>query len=40
VGTSNRGQNREARDRLGAADGLSALGQEDLARAMRGAVPD
>lgn len=29
------GQNREARDRLGAADGLAALGQDGLAKAMR-----
>lgn len=33
------GQNREKRDRLGAADGLAAQGQQDLAQAMRGAVP-
>ncbi|TNF60415.1 MAG: FMN-binding negative transcriptional regulator [Burkholderiales bacterium] len=29
-------QNKEARDRLGAADGLDALGQVDLAQRMRG----
>lgn len=39
VGKSKLGQNREERDRLGAADGLAALGQHDLAQAMRGAAP-
>jgi transcriptional regulator len=39
VGKSKLGQNREERDRLGAADGLAALGQTDLAQAMRDAVP-
>jgi transcriptional regulator len=39
VGKSKLGQNREQRDRLGAADGLAALGQTDLAQAMRDAVP-
>lgn len=33
------GQNREGRDRLGAADGLAALGNDPLAQAMRGAAP-
>ncbi|MBS3996249.1 MAG: FMN-binding negative transcriptional regulator [Hydrogenophaga sp.] len=33
------GQNRETRDRLGAADGLAALGHEALAQAMRAAQP-
>lgn len=33
------GQNREARDRLGAADGLAALGQTGIADAMRKAGP-
>lgn len=37
VGKFKLGQNREARDRLGAADGLEALGQTTLAQAMRGA---
>jgi transcriptional regulator len=40
VGKFKLGQNRDKRDRLGAADGLYALGQEDLAQAMRGAVAD
>ena len=35
VGKFKLGQNREARDRLGAADGLAALGQDGLAKAMR-----
>ncbi len=35
VGKAKLGQNRETRDRLGAADGLAALGQTDLAQAMR-----
>jgi transcriptional regulator len=35
VGKFKLGQNRDTRDRLGAADALSALGQDDLARAMR-----
>ena len=39
VGKFKLGQNRELRDRLGAADGLTALGQTDLARAMREAGP-
>lgn len=39
VGKSKLGQNREQRDRLGAADGLAALGQTHLAQAMRDAVP-
>jgi transcriptional regulator len=39
VGKFKLGQNREARDRLGAADGLAALGQDDLARAMRDVPP-
>lgn len=39
VGKFKLGQNREARDRLGAADGLETLGQTALAQAMRGAVP-
>jgi transcriptional regulator len=33
------GQNRETRDRLGAADGLAALGQDEIADAMRRAAP-
>jgi transcriptional regulator len=33
------GQNGEARDRLGAADGLAALGHDALAQAMRAAQP-
>ncbi len=37
VGKSKLGQNREERDRLGAADGLAALGQTDMAQAMRDA---
>lgn len=37
VGKSKLGQNREVRDRLGAADGLAALGQTGLAQAMRDA---
>jgi transcriptional regulator len=39
VGKYKLGQNREARDRLGAADGLAALEQDALAQAMRGAAP-
>lgn len=39
VGKSKLGQNRETRDRLGAADGLAALGQHAVARAMREAGP-
>lgn len=39
VGKCKLGQNRETRDRLGAADGLAALGQTDLAQAMREAGP-
>ena len=39
VGKYKLGQNREPRDRLGAADGLAALGQDALAQAMRGASP-
>lgn len=39
VGKFKLGQNRELRDRLGAADGLTALGQTDLAQAMREAGP-
>ncbi len=39
VGKSKLGQNRETRDRLGAADGLAALGQNELARAMRETDP-
>ena len=39
VGKCKLGQNRETRDRLGAADGLAALGQTDLAQAMRDADP-
>lgn len=39
VGKFKLGQNREARDRLGATDGLAALGQADLAQAMRDAAP-
>ena len=35
VGKFKLGQNREARDRLGAADGLAALGQDGLAKEMR-----
>ena len=35
VGKFKLGQNREPRDRLGAADGLAALGQTDIALAMR-----
>ncbi len=35
VGKSKLGQNREERDRLGAAGGLAALGQTDLSQAMR-----
>ena len=35
VGKCKLGQNRETRDRLGAAEGLAALGQTDLAQAMR-----
>jgi len=37
VGKSKLGQNREARDRLGAADGLQAQGHATLAEAMRAA---
>lgn len=37
VGKCKLGQNRETRDRLGAAEGLAALGQTDLAQAMRDA---
>ena len=40
VGKSKLGQNREERDRLGAADGLATLGQTDLAQAMRDAAPE
>lgn len=39
VGKYKLGQNREQRDRLGAADGLAALGQTALAQAMRRAAP-
>ena len=39
VGKAKLGQNREVRDRLGAADGLAALGQTGLAQAMRDAGP-
>lgn len=39
VGKYKLGQNREERDRLGAANGLAALGQGDLAQAMRDAAP-
>lgn len=39
VGKFKLGQNRELRDRMGAADGLTALGQTDLAQAMRKAGP-
>jgi transcriptional regulator len=39
VGKFKLGQNREPRDRRGAADGLAALGQDALARAMRDAGP-
>jgi len=39
VGKFKLGQNREVRDRLGAADGLTARGQTDLAQAMREAGP-
>ena len=39
VGKCKLGQNRETRDRLGAAEGLAALGQTDLAQAMRDADP-
>ena len=39
VGKFKLGQNREVRDRLGAADGLTARGQTDLAQAMRKAAP-
>lgn len=39
VGKSKLGQNREERDRLGAADGLTALGQDRVAQAMRRAAP-
>lgn len=39
VGKFKLGQNREARDRLGAADGLAALGQHALAQAMIDAAP-
>jgi transcriptional regulator len=39
VGKFKLGQNREDRDRLGAADGLSAVGNEALAQAMRGPDP-
>jgi transcriptional regulator len=35
-GKSKLSQNREVRDRLGAADALSGRGQGELARAMRG----
>jgi transcriptional regulator len=35
VGKSKLGQNKEARDRLGAADALAERGHEDLSRAMR-----
>jgi transcriptional regulator len=37
VGKSKLGQNREARDRLGAADALAARGENGLAQAMRAA---
>lgn len=37
VGKFKLGQNRETRDRLGAVDGLSALGHDGLAQAMRNA---
>ena len=37
VGKSKLSQNKEARDRLGAADALAERGQEELSRAMRGA---
>lgn len=40
VGKFKLGQNREARDRLGAAAGLEGLGQTALAQAMRNAGPD
>lgn len=39
VGKYKLGQNREERDRLGAATGLAALGQESLAQAMQQASP-
>lgn len=39
VGKSKLGQNREARDRLGAAAGVAGLGNEAAAAAMRGAGP-
>ena len=39
VGKYKLGQNREERDRLGAANGLAALGHGDLAQAMRDAAP-
>jgi len=39
VGKSKLGQNREPRDRLGAADGLEHLGHDALAKAMRDAQP-
>jgi len=39
VGKFKLGQNRERRDRLGAADGLAARGQTGLAQAMRKAGP-
>ena len=39
VGKFKLGQNREVRDRMGAADGLTARGQTDLAQAMRKAAP-
>jgi transcriptional regulator len=39
VGKFKLGQNRETRDRLGAADGLSAVGNEALAQTMRQAEP-
>jgi transcriptional regulator len=35
VGKSKLSQNKEARDRLGAADALAERGQEELSRAMR-----
>jgi transcriptional regulator len=38
VGKSKLGQNREARDRLGAAAGLQRLGNAEAARAMREAA--
>lgn len=38
VGKFKLGQNREVRDRMGAADGLTARGQTDLAQAMRKAA--